>query len=172
MELPNLQASHKICPQNVPQSPRPPRKKRFVSKSPANSPHKLGKIGPKRRRTIKISPKKVPTNSRPQESSCTALLPNTLKIEDFCEQDCEKASKTKLYNEVFAYFLQKLALQSSDPNTYLKPLREFLLPSPAQLKDSNPSSIFYMELIDENADSKETMAEVSELSYYRKVRSG
>ena len=69
----------------------------------------------------------------------------------------------KLFNETFAYFLLKLTMQNSDSNLFLKPLREFLLPSPAQLKDCDPSLIYYMKPLDDNADSKETMAEVSEL---------
>ena len=86
-----------------------------------------------------------------------------LKIEQFSESDCEIVSKTKLNKEVFAYFLQKLTIQSSVSDRTLKPFREFLLPTANQLQDSDPSLIYYLELIDENADSQETMLEVSEL---------
>ena len=45
----------------------------------------------------------------------------------------------------------------------LKPLRQFLLPTPAQLANHDPSTVYSMELLDENADSEETMAEVAEM---------
>ena len=45
----------------------------------------------------------------------------------------------------------------------LKPLREFLLPTPAQLANHDSSIIYYMELLDENADCEETMARVAEI---------
>ena len=135
--------------------------KRLLPHSPSNSPHQLGKVGPKRRRTIKVSPQKVSTLSKLTHTKSTALSHKNLKLDNFDEKADEKASKTKLYNEVFTYFLQKLVLQVS--SKFLKPLREFLLPSPAQLMNSNSSLIYYMELIDENADSLETMGSVSEL---------
>ena len=64
---------------------------------------------------------------------------------------------------MFAYFLQNFTKQSSDSEEVLKPLREFILPTAAQLADHSPSLIYYLELLDENADSQETMTEVSEL---------
>ena len=42
-------------------------------------------------------------------------------------------------------------------------MRQFILPSEAQLKYSDTSTIYYMELLDENADSVETMSHVAEL---------
>lgn len=42
----------------------------------------------------------------------------------------------------------------------LKPLREFILPT---IADHNASTIYYTELIDENADSEETMTHVAEM---------
>ena len=137
--------------------------KRLLSNSPSNSPHQHGKVGPKRRRrTITISPKKVTSEPRAQQiNNCSSH--KNLILDNFSETNWEKDSKEKLHKEVFAYFLQKLTVQNSDSSKIIKPLREFLLPSPAQLKDSNPSLIYYMELLDENADSQETMAEVSEL---------
>ena len=44
-----------------------------------------------------------------------------------------------------------------------KPLHEFLLPAPAQVADHDPSRIYYMEFIDENADLEETVAHVAEM---------
>lgn len=63
--------------------------------------------------------------------------------------------------QVFSYLIQKHCLTNSEHT--LKPFREFCLPTPAQLADHNQSLIYYMDLMDENADSDETMAEVAEM---------
>ena len=137
--------------------------KRLCSSSPSNSPHQQGKSGPKRRRrTIAISPIK-PANTIRQEETTPNQFHKQLKIERFFELESEIESKTRLHKEVFAYFLQKFTKQSSDLEEVLKPLREFILPTAAQLADHSPSLIYYLELLDENADSQETMTEVSEL---------
>ena len=113
--------------------------KRHMHASPSNSPHKLGNVGPKRRRTINVSPRKTVTNSILQEQTKSNL--SIYKNLNFEEQEHEKATMDKLFNETFAYFLLKLTMQNSDSNLFIKPLREFLLPSPAQLKDCDPSLI-------------------------------
>ena len=87
----------------------------------------------------------------------------TLQVVDFSPSEVELKSTLRLNKEVFAYFMQKLAMQHTRPEVTIKSLREFILPTAAQLKYSDPSQIYYMELIDENADCKETMTEVSEL---------
>ena len=134
--------------------------KRLCSSSPSNSPHHQGKSGPKRRRrTIAISPIK-PANTIRQEETTPNQFHKQLKIERFFELESEIESKTRLHKEVFAYFLQKFTKQSSDSGEVLKPLRES---TAAQLADHNPSLIYYLELLDENEDSQETMTEVSEL---------
>lgn len=81
----------------------------------------------------------------------------------FQESDGERASKQQLNREVFAYFLQKVTIPKFNSGCVLKSLREFILLSPAQLADHDPSTIYYMELLDENADSEETMTIVSEM---------
>ena len=137
--------------------------KRLCSSSPSNSPHQQGKSGPKRRRrTIVISPIK-PANTIRQEETTPNQFHKQLKIERFFELKSKIESKTRLHKEVFAYFLQKFTKQSSDSEEVLKPLREFIFPTAAQLADHSPSLIYYLELLDENADSQETMTKVSEL---------
>ena len=111
---------------------------------------------------MNVSPIKASSDSRQQQTTY-ATSHKKLKIKQFSESDCEIVSKTKLNKEVFAYFLQKLTIQSSVSDRTLKPFREFLLLTANQLQDSDPSLIYYLELIDENADSQETMLEVSEL---------
>lgn len=84
-----------------------------------------------------------------------------MNLERFFELSSEKKrSKRQLHKEVFSYYF---TIQNSDPGKVLKPMREFILPTTVQLNDSENSLINYMELLDENADSQETMAEVSEL---------
>ena len=126
--------------------------KRPCSSSPANSPHKHGKHGPKRHRTMVLSPKNLfcqrssnaPNSSTPSNSSNTSHSANLhrreMDINHFKEKEGEIASKRKLSAEVFAYFLQKHVKARSDLGEVLKPLQEFLLPTQAQLADHNPST--------------------------------
>lgn len=109
---------------------------------------------------MKPQPKIAAANieSRPQHQSTY----QSLKLDRFTETNYEKATKTKLHKELFSYFLQKIAIQASDSSKTLNSFRECLLPTAAQLEDSDPSVIHYMEVLDENADCQETMWEVSE----------
>ncbi len=136
-----------------------PLHKRLSSKSPSNSPHKHGKVGPKRRRTMEILPKQ--NNEARHEIACTNSYQQyrSLQLSKFLESG---DSKCKLFKEAFAYLLKKHCYTMQDTET-LKPLREFILPTSAQLSDHNPSLIYYMEILDENADSQSTMTQVSEL---------
>ena len=134
--------------------------KRRGSSSPANSPHKHGKVGPKKRRTMHLSPAKVFRHERGQPAA--SRQPNT-DLKHFLELESESECKARLFKEVFACFLQKSTVSIPDSGQLLKPLREFILPTPAQLADNDPSRIYYMELLDENADSEETMAQVAEM---------
>lgn len=86
-----------------------------------------------------------------------------MQLQDFLELERERGCRMKLHKDVFAYYLQKVSKLNISPGLALKPLREFLMPSPAQLADNDPSKIYYLEILDENADSEETMAVVSDL---------
>ena len=133
--------------------------KRVSSSSPANSPHKHG---PKRRRTMQLSPVKQVSEVTCRNKTVAISAPN-IKLHQFLELANETGSKVKLNKEVFAYFFQKCKLPKSDSGEVLKPLREFMLPTPAQLADHDSSTIYYMEILDENADSEETMSQVAEI---------
>ena len=120
--------------------------KRRNTYSPTNSPHKHGKVGPKRRRTMQLSPTKL-LSTLGRTHTPASHHPNThVQLTQFLELDNETTNKMKLSKEVFAYFLQKSILPKFDSGEVLKPLREFLLPTAAQLAEHNSSKIYYMEL--------------------------
>lgn len=141
--------------------------KRHSSLSPANSPHKHGKVGPKRMRTINGPSRVKPfaSNKINMHNINSAVVYNRpeLRLELVKELDSETNSKKQLSKQVFAYFLQKHAQGRSESGDVIKPLREFLLPTPAQLADNDASSVYYMDLLDESADSEETLAEFAEM---------
>ena len=69
----------------------------------------------------------------------------------------EKRETDKISSSLFSYMLQKLACQLI--GSTLSDMRSFIsLPNTVQ----SPSSIQYLELINENADSEETMLHVAE----------
>ena len=136
--------------------------KRQASSSPANSPHKLGKFGPKRPRTVEVVRTRLFNSSNTHQMLVDDR--HSLKLENFFENRDETASREHVSAQVFAYFIQKSILNdSNEQEEVLKPLRQFLLPTPAQLANHDKSTIYYMELLDENADSEQTMAEVAEM---------
>lgn len=135
--------------------------KRQASASPGNSPHKHGKIGPKRRRTIHVANTKLFGRTTRQSIAIPVQEQPTLQLQKFKELENEVESKEHISMQVFSYLIQKHCLTNSEHT--LKPFREFCLPTPAQLADHNQSLIYYMDLMDENADSDETMAEVAEM---------
>ena len=137
--------------------------KRVHVNSPLNSPHNQGKVGPKRRRrTLQVSPPKSAHSLVNREKAC-CHKPQKLKLQDFNLAKDETDSEFKLTKQIFSYLLQKLASTKCEVESTLKPLREFIMPTPAQLADQSPSTIYYMDLIDENADSEETMATVADM---------
>lgn len=114
--------------------------KRLHIHSPSDSPHKQGKIGPKRKRTLAPSPAKQHNEERHDRFSSFRTPVShqqqlQLHVSQFIESEIEKRSRGKTTKEVFAYFLQKFVRLNSDAD---KPLREFLLPTISQLSDQNP----------------------------------
>lgn len=139
--------------------------------SPSSSPHKLGKQGPKRRRTVSV--RKVPSfqnfrerqrlrhmrASNTQESSNTqetlADKQQPLTLLAFKETLADKNVLTTLMKQLHAHSVQKLSVDK-----VLSDIRVFLCSE--QHEQSTPSQLYYMELVDENPDCEETMALVAE----------
>ena len=145
-----------------------PSTKRTLVSSPSNSPHKLGKIGPKRHRTLtprnlceqiqaaKIN--QVPKNNR--DSNYPTRQPVSLTIDKFFEEPIEKSQRESLEFKLLAYCFTKEQLLNQ-PNKLLQEFKDLYAYSTQG--STCKSNIYYMELIDENPDSTETMRQVAEL---------
>ena len=138
------------------------------STSPGSSPHKLGKTGPKRMRTItkrdltKQTPN-ITANNNDNEIIPSLPLPSTLTLENFLENPEEKLEGEALCLKMLLYTFQKFSISQQSINkheTILKDIRHFLNDKPCQ--HPKMSTIHYMELVNENPDSDETMTLISE----------
>ena len=95
------------------------------------------------------------------QSTATSNMIPGLSFSQFLNSDSENECVTKLSKEAFSYIFQKVTC--TIPSPLGAPLREFLLPTVAQLSDKEPSAIHYMEMLYENADSQQTMCHVAEM---------
>ena len=130
--------------------------------SPASSPHKLGKVGPKRRRTVavqKLFTKNTQTPEHTQEARRNANY--QLSLDTFKESEHEKCEREGVQSKLFSYNTQKYVAQEFTDKMVLNDVQQFLN---VDNEDENcqTSKIYYMELVDEHPDSDETMLEVAE----------
>ena len=84
--------------------------KRQVSTSPANSPHKLGKIGPKRGRTMQVTNTPIQVERQPHSTA----KPSSVTFEDFQEGYNERERRQYLASMTFSYMVQKHSVLNSD----------------------------------------------------------
>ena len=132
-------------------------RKRGAPSSPDSSPHRLGKRGPKKPRTVKVrslstSFDSVVTN----ETSVQSGSEHTMTLQQFTEQPGEKKERESLESKVFSYMLSRNSLST--------PLQDFkTMYSETTSTESEPSNIYYMELLDEPADSDSTMRHVADI---------
>ena len=138
--------------------------KRQERSSPTNSPHKLGKVGPKRQRTVAV--KNLSTSLHETVSNKSLHdTPNTLTIQNFQEHTDEKKEQDTLQIKLQSYIIQKYISDTypeiNSEDGVLSELRQFL-------NEDNfnglqiPSTVHYLELVDENPDSSETMCVIAE----------
>ena len=129
---------------------------------PSDSSHKLG---PKRQRTVQAQnlTSSLTTNSTVQTSQAHAGT--TLALNDFLQNSSELNEKNNLQDQIFSYILQKHILHHqahlSPPNASLSEFRLFLEEN-NQCIQQHPSTVYYMELLNENPDCSETMSLVAE----------
>ena len=134
--------------------------------SPDSSPHKLGKIGPKHQRTVEVK-NLTPSTIRTSHNIVPSLEPTTLTLDSFLENIYQTKERKNLQNKLFAYLLQKYVFHhhihtdAVATNATLSEFRAFLDDqSDCGLQLS--STVYYMELINENPDCTETMSLVAE----------
>ena len=133
--------------------------------SSSRSPNKLIK----RRRTVpvnKISSTTEVSTTTPNDYAYSMSTTTTLSIGNFLQSETQIAEKTNLHNLLFSYILQKHILhhQSSledQKNTTLCEFRSFLVENGEQ-GIQPPSTVYYMELLNEFPDCAETMSLVAE----------
>ena len=142
--------------------------KRQERVSPTNSPHKLGKVGPKRQRTVAVNNLSTSLHETVSNASLhgtTNTMQVILTIQNFQEYSDEKKEQDTLQIKLQSYIIQKF-ISDAYPETrsedgVLSELRQYL-------NEDNfngvqiPSTVHYLELVDENPDSSETMCVVTE----------
>ena len=132
--------------------------------SPENSPHKQGKNGPKRQRTVTVN-SLVPTVQTNFDTLPSPQL--TLTFESFLENIHEANKRIALENKLFSYIIQKYGLHFHH-HTDIVPTNAVISDVRVFLDDNRhcdlqrTSAVHYMELLDENPDCAETMSVVAE----------
>ena len=135
--------------------------KRHCTNSPSSSPHKLGKVGPKRPRTLEprsLNDQLQHTSSSSQTSSEVTHTTN-MTLQGFFEGPDEKLEREGLESKMFTYMFTKHKIASTQ--NLLRDFKDFYAQSTEN--SPKPSSVYYMELVNENPDSSDTMKYVSEL---------
>lgn len=131
--------------------------KRKHSNSPANSPHKHGKVGPKRPRTV-VPRDLTKSIVQAYDNTPTRAENSDVTLDRFLEQPNESIEREDFESKIFSYMFARHKL----PNRLV--LNDFkTLYAETKCKNSTPSNIHYMELLDEHPDSADTMRHVAEI---------
>ena len=97
--------------------------------------------------------------TRPHSETRMSQFLEDLSVEQFKESEREAAENDSISVQMFIYLTHKSTITSHD-NT-LKEMNEFLY-SMQGSESPRVSHIHYMELLNENADSQETMLHISD----------
>ena len=130
--------------------------KRKLSHSPANSPHKHGKVGPKRPRTV--ATRNLTQKMTQVHESASITVNNKVTLERFLEQPDERKEREDLESKIFSYMFARHNLPS---RLVLKDFKTLYAEN--KCRNTTPSHIHFMELLDEHPDSAETMRHVAEI---------
>ena len=142
--------THQLCPSIL--------RHRIRDTSPESSPHKLGKVGPKRQRTVSVrnllpNLQPVPTQKEKQQ--------NILTLQDYKTKAVEEIQLTNIRADLITYVIHRIALNNQESEV----VNDYRLFMSSQLEPqlgTEPSKIHYLELINENADSNEAMLQVAD----------
>ena len=145
--------------------------------SPDSSPHKLGKNGPKHQRTAAVQNlTAVKHNISSANNNDIAL---TLTLDNFIENNDQIKEQATIHDKLFSYIFLKYVLHHHTQSDVvpvkasLSEIRIFLdEQNDSSLQD--PSTVYYMELVNENPDCAETMSLVAEdlLAKFEEVQDG
>ena len=133
--------------------------------SPDSSPHKLGKNGPKRQRTVAVRNLTAPKHNTSNTNNNTVPV---LTLNNFVENKHQTKERTTLHDNLFSYILQKYVFHhytNSDvvpTNATFSEIRMFLDDHSDYSQLQHSSTVYYMELVNENPDCTETMSLVAE----------
>ena len=133
--------------------------KRVHSNSPASSPHSLGKDGPKRKRTLSPHTFKLSEKIKPIQDT---LPINALSWNDFIESDEEQHERVSFECNMFVYNTLKHACIKCNNGILLalQNVKKFIS-CINYIPQTQPSIIHYLELVDETADSEDTLLHIS-----------
>ena len=132
-------------------------------------------LGTKRKRTVQV--KSLTSSLSAETSPVHITIATNLAFHNFLQNSSEIIEKNSLHELTFSYILQKHILHHH-ANLYPanKSLSEFRLFMEDNNKcgQSQPSTVYYMELLNENPDCTETMSLVAEdlLSKFDGVQDG
>ena len=129
--------------------------------SPSSSPHKLGKVGPKRRRTVAVQKLFAKNAQTPEHIQEARRNDYQLSLDKFKESEHERCEREAVQSKLFSYNAQKYVAQEFTDKMVINDVRQFFN-LPNEDENCRTSKIYYMELVDENPDSDETMLEVAE----------
>ena len=126
----------------------------------ANSPHKHGKVGPKRARTVvarDLTKSMVHVSESASQSTSTALN-HDIALEGFLD---ERSEREDFESNIFSYMFARHKL----PNCLL--LKDFKTLYAENICINTAPSNIYMELLDKHPDSADTMRHVAK--YYCRI---
>ena len=133
--------------------------KRVLQYSPDRSPHKVGKTGPKRKRTVAV--KNLTSALKGATTNTTYMYNQSLTMADFEESNDEQKEHQTLDSKLFSYILLKYTNHHhQDLNHVISEMRQFF--DNNEKESAQPSKVHYMELVNENPDSDQTMSLVAE----------
>ena len=121
-----------------------------------------GKVGPKRQRRTLTVRKLVDLMKplRPGTATCSSIITTNQQpqLEGFDATGIECKERQSFESKAFTYMFSK---ETNPKGGLLKEFKDLFACLPTKTH-CNPSLVYYMELVDENADSNDTMRQVSE----------